>query len=420
MSFADRTFPDIGKKLLASTLVPLGKQVVHPSDSVLGGLAKSKIDKRGRPVFSPGLSTTYAAMVKAAFLDQYWNNRGSVSLPQGNFTQMEANFALFFGLAVQLYEATLVSDDSPYDRAMNCVAGITPCDASAMSASAQEGLNIFISDNELGGVGGNCLNCHGTSTCSNASVMHVGAANFGDLPEGIIERMIMGDSGGAWYDAGYYDISVRPIEEDLGRGGKDAFGNPLSFIERSMLVFNGTPLPFPYAPLPCGDGFLLVCPDDQRIATKGSFKVPTLRNVELTGPYMHNGGEATLMNVMDFYGRGGNFAERNISTFDPDIQPLFGLNPSLTPGGAAAAEANQRKVIDFLKSLTDERVRWEKAPFDHPQLFIPNGGNTVPCGIAGQICDDFLELPAVGAAGLGALGLQPIGTFLGLAPYPPQ
>jgi hypothetical protein len=258
--------------------------------------------------------------------------------------------------------------------------------------------------------------------------MHVGLGNFGDLPEGLVERMIMGDSGGAWYDAGYYDIGVRPIEEDGGRGGNSPFkladGTPipLSFADQAMLAFNGETFPFQIRPLPCGpnDPFFRVCPADQRVATKGSFKVPTLRNVELTGPYMHNGGEATLMNVMDFYSRGGNFAERNSATFDPDIQPLFGLNPNpnFTPGGAAVAEANQRKVIDFLKSLTDERVRLEKAPFDHPQLFIPNGGNTVPCGTAGQICDDFLSLPAVGADGLSAVGQPPIGTFLGLPPYP--
>jgi cytochrome c peroxidase len=33
---------------------------------------------------------------------------------------------------------------------------------------------------------------------------------------------------------------------------------------------------------------------DERDAVDGAFKAPTLRNVELTGPYFHNGGQATL------------------------------------------------------------------------------------------------------------------------------
>ncbi|HSB79013.1 MAG TPA: cytochrome c peroxidase [Candidatus Methylomirabilis sp.] len=429
MSFAGRNFPEIGKKLLNPKIVPLGKQNVHPKDSVLGTLAKSAIDRRGRVSFSSGLKTTYAAMVQAAFNDQYWNYGGSVTLPQGTYSQMEANFGLFFGLAVQVYEATLVSDDSPYDRFQ---AG----DPTALSASAQEGLNIFLAANEPGGVGGNCINCHGTSTFSNASVMHVGATNFGaSLPEGLIERMIVGDLGGAWYDSGFYDIGVRPIEEDLGRGGTDPFGNPLSFIERALLAFNGNAGQLSYDPLatnppgvvllPCGpnDPFGRVCPADQRVTTRGSFKVPTLRNVELTGPYMHNGGEATLMQVMDFYGRGGNFFETNLATVDADIQPLFGLNPNpiLNPGGLSnpgsgpVAEANQKKVIDFMLALTDERVRWEKAPFDHPALAVPNGATVKRNGAT----DTMLNLPAVGADGLAAEGLPAIGTFLNLNPHQP-
>jgi len=429
MSFAGRNFPDIGKKLLNPKIVPLGQQKVHPKDSVLGPYAISTISKRGRVSLSPGLNTTYAAMIQAAFNNQYWNSKQSVILPLGAYTQMEANFSLFFGLAVQLYEATLVSDDSPYDRFMDG-------NRSAMSPSAQEGLNIFLSVNEPGGVGGSCINCHGTSTFSNASVMHVGATNFGaSLPEGLIERMVMGDGGGSFYDAGYYDIAVRPIDEDLGRAGTDPFGYPLSFTERALMVYNANlnvkAFPFPgymdptlIAPLPCGpnDPFGRVCPNDQRVATRGVFKVPTMRNVELTGPYMHNGGEATLMNVMDFYARGGNFAATNISTFDPDVEPLCGLAPNpdplfCPPTDPLVAEANQNKVVDFLLALTDERVRWEKAPFDHPELSIPNGARLKTCGTPGEACDNMLALPAIGADGRAAEGLGPIGTFLNLDPH---
>jgi hypothetical protein len=244
---------------------------------------------------------------------------------------------------------------------------------------------------------------------------------------------------GAWYDAGFYDIGVRPITEDVGRGGGDPFGNPLSHIERSLMVFNGQagsppdPTAFyglsfqPYATnpagvviLPCGptDPFNRVCPDDQRTATAGSLKVPTLRNVELTGPYMHNGGEATLMSVMDFYARGGNFMQTNLSTLDSEITILCGLNPNpdplfCPPIDPAIAEANQKRVVDFLLSLTDDRVRQEKAPFDHPELFIPNGATVSRRGVT----DTLLRLPAVGAGGLAAEKLPPLGTFLNLDPH---
>ncbi|HEY6808458.1 MAG TPA: cytochrome c peroxidase, partial [Gemmatimonadales bacterium] len=66
MSLARRTFPDIGKKLLA--LRPLDKQLVHASDSVLGPLARST----GRSART-GLSVSYATLIKQAFKDPLWN-----------------------------------------------------------------------------------------------------------------------------------------------------------------------------------------------------------------------------------------------------------------------------------------------------------------------------------------------------------
>ena len=70
----------------------------------------------------------------------------------------------------------------------------------------------------------------------------------------------------------------------------------------------------------------------------------------------------------------------------------------------------------FLKSLTDERVRWEKAPFDHPSLTLPNGHigdeNWVKFKKStNQAQQQLIVLPAVGAAGRGVKGLQALQTF---------
>ncbi|TMB37144.1 MAG: cytochrome C peroxidase [Deltaproteobacteria bacterium] len=377
MSLNNRTFPDIGKKLLS--LRPLGKQMVHASDSVLGTLVR----KNARWT-RPGLDTTYTEMVKAAFRSQYWNvnsqvvsfdaggahlvSRPAANLASNQYTQMEANFSLFFGLAVQMYEDTLISDDSPFDR-------FQEGDTSALSRSAQEGLNLFLTPADPAFAGGSCFNCHFGPEFSKATVSNVGRVNFtGDLPEQIIERMDMNDGHGATYDSGFYNIGVRPTEEDLGRGGADPFGYPLSFTARALMLQNGTKLPFPNPANICGDGKTQPCPMN-RVAIDGTFKTPSLRNVELTGPYFHNGGQATLMQVVDFYTRGGDFHEHNIANLDSDIDRIDGMN-----------EVGKQHIVDFLLSLTDERVRWEKAPFDHPELLVPNGSPgdsaSVSCGTA--------------------------------------
>jgi len=60
-------------------------------------------------------------------------------------------------------------------------------------------------------------------------------------------------------------------------------------------------------------------------------------------------------------------------------------------------------LVAFLKALTDERVRFQKAPLDHPQLFVPNGHPTNQLQVTddgkGNAKDDVLEIPAVGRDG---------------------
>jgi cytochrome c peroxidase len=134
----------------------------------------------------------------------------------------------------------------------------------------------------------------------------------------------------------------------------------------------------------------------------GAFKSVTLRNIELTGPYLHNGGQATIEQVVDFYARGGDFANNSITPFPA------------TPGQRAALAA-------FMRALTDDRVRYERAPFDHPELCVPAGhfelepGRLVPSGSAmfpSSAADRWRAIPAIGAGG-NAVPLQTFEELLG-------
>jgi hypothetical protein len=61
-------------------------------------------------------------------------------------------------------------------------------------------------------------------------------------------------------------------------------------------------------------------------------------------------------------------------------------------------------LVAFLRALTDPRVITRAAPFDHPQLFVPNGHVAAPGGGVvrdpdGSAKDLLIEVPAVGRAG---------------------
>ena len=81
----------------------------------------------------------------------------------------------------------------------------------------------------------------------------------------------------------------------------------------------------------------------------------------------------------------------------------------------AFGTSNRADLIAYLKSFTDERVRYQKAPFDHPEVLVPHGhsgnaqlalqGNPLNVGLAQ---DDILVVPAVGANG----SVTPVKPFL--------
>lgn len=156
------------------------------------------------------------------------------------------------GQAIAAFERTLVSLDAPIDRFL---AG----DQAAISESAARGWELFNGK-------ARCNNCHGhvevlpLFTDELYHNLGVGAENF-DF-EGVARRVRAAVQAGASQD----ELALADAEAtELGR-----------FIVTGELK------------------------------DLGAFKTPPLRNVALTAPYMHDGSEATLAEVMVFYNRGGN------------------------------------------------------------------------------------------------------------------
>jgi cytochrome c peroxidase len=189
--------------------------------------------------------------------------------------------------AVASFERTLISGNSPADR-------FRRGDLSALSVSAQLGRSLFLS-NEVG-----CFKCHS----GHAEVFFTSNFDFEGRPLAHIQ----------FDNTGLYNLTV---------DGEDGW-----YPEPNTGLYGVTGNP----------------------ADMGRFKVPTLRNVALTAPYMHDGSIATLDEVIDHYAAGG----RTI-----DSGPYAGVgsaNPNksrLVAGFSITAEERQA-LLDYLAALTDQ------------------------------------------------------------------
>ncbi|MEL4180430.1 cytochrome-c peroxidase [Roseateles sp. PN1] len=457
MSCQGRSLADIGRKLLYRSA--LETQQVHPQDSVLGPWSAAG---RGQA----GLTQDYIALVQQAFHPRFWSSkqrgpfgkpnvstRGPMSQP---YSQVEANFGLFFGLALQVYQSTLVSDDSPFDRSARDTNGL-PLELSPAQA---RGLQVFRR--------AHCALCHIGPNFTSAAV-DTNAALVASKPWGfsgpgfrnttssnIVSRMA-GKKGFGFVDTGFAATGVGRDEWDIGLAGKDDWGNELAYATQYLKLLTGDssavkdsrvlsvracdlptsialnrPQPHPSVftqaqgvqPQPhstqscinpsgafvptaaAAQAELAAGVNNKRmlLVTDAAFKIPTLRNVELTGPYMHNGSMATLEQVIEFYARGGNFAGTS-----KQFGTIFGQSELQLDAQARS------DLLEFLKSLTDERVRYERAPFDHPELRLLNGhaGDrtrlVTPGTFGAQFGQDsWTVIPAVGAQGSG----RPLPTFI--------
>ena len=183
--------------------------------------------------------------------------------------------------AIASFERTLVSGNSPFDRYYFGM------DQSAISESAARGSRIFRRK-------GNCANCHEIS----------------------LNNALFTDN--RFYNIGVGFKRLAPVLEALVAGN-----NPddlaLTDVQRSELGrFNVT----------------------KTLADLGKFKTPTLRNIALTAPYMHDGSMKTLEEVIEHYDKGGD-KNRYI---DAKIFPLH-----LTPQEKA-------DLLAFMQTLTASPV----------------------------------------------------------------
>lgn len=514
MACSGRVWPAIGRKLLLRQ--PLQGQKVHHQDSVF---AAQNLVLSTPAEQKPGLNTTYKTLVTQAFNPKYWSytRTGEFGAPSGQvpYNQMEANFSMFFGIALQLYQATLISDQAPIDltdrfidldRGAYVPTWTFPAETGIVYDEAKKerltrGEQLFI-DNH-------CNLCHAGPTLTTATVdvnsklvtttadategdgiKKFGPANF-RIPFGPDS---MGPNGAAsaagitpsknvvqrditvnlrkLMDMGFFNTGVNDLGADPGVAGFDDFGNPLSFTQQYYQYLLGnysaikdsdvltnvrscdfihplgsvalpiflTPDVFQGADIQVDgsrEGVLrnqnclsaqkayiptiaaanaAINTSKMAVANTAAFKVPSLRNIELTGPYMHNGSMATLEQVVEFYSRRGNVVLPE-NTFQHNLVNAVSL------GGESPED--RAAVVEFMKTFTDDRVRYEKAPFDHPQVIVPHGhtgdSNTVTAGnpIAGNLAkDEMLDIPAVGANGafesngITPKGLEPFEHYL--------
>lgn len=192
------------------------------------------------------------------------------------------------GKALEAFERTLRPEPARFDTFADALAAGT--DSSELTVDEQAGLALFLGK-------GQCLRCHHGPLLTNEGFQNTGLAKLGSLP--------------------------------ADRGRTSAIDGLLASEFNCRGPYNDDPQ--------------RRCPhlDYLRVGSevRGAFKVPSLRDVARTAPYMHDGRFATLAEVLDHYKRAPGVAERSGHT-------------ELFPLALSAAELGQLEA--FLRTLSPE------------------------------------------------------------------
>jgi cytochrome c peroxidase len=164
-------------------------------------------------------------------------------------------------------------------------------DGNAISDAAKRGEALFFSDPKAG-----CYRCHGGFNFSDTTE-YEGSAN---LPV-------------AFHNTGLYNLP-----------------GPYSYPRSNLGIYEHT----------------------RKLADVGKFKAPSLRNVALTAPYMHDGSVATLEDVLEHYAAGG----RTIASGPYSGRGHDNPNKDARIAGIDLTVQNREDLLAFLRSLTDTEV----------------------------------------------------------------
>jgi cytochrome c peroxidase len=190
--------------------------------------------------------------------------------------------------AIAAYERTVLSGNAPFDR---FIAG----DRNAISESAQRGWNLFQTK-------GRCITCHAFNS-----------------------------SSPFFTDNKFHNVGVAMNAKNFESLARKAAA--VSERELADLAHDQA-----YAEL----GRFLVTRQPKDI---GAFKTPGLRDIALTPPYMHDGSEATLLEVIQFYDKGG--------------EPNPNLDGGVVKLDLTAQEEND--LVEFMNALTGDGAAREAA-----------------------------------------------------------
>ena len=229
-----------------------------------------------------------------------------------------------FGKALAAYEARLISRNSAFDTFVTEGAGST-----AISSSAVRGARLFVGRAA-------CSDCHNTPLLADNQFHDIGVPQVGaavpteaECPNGGVCDCVevpasMASDGSA--------IPKKDAKNCLPWGFKDGVAKLKKNAFRRDSVFSDDMTDM------SRQKYVDLTVDE---VSKGKWRTPSLRDVALTAPYMHDGCFSTLEEVVDHYDRGGA-AGAAVGAPAPQLRPLF------------LSATDKADLIEFLKTLSGE------------------------------------------------------------------
>jgi cytochrome c peroxidase len=246
------------------------------------GRAATLEDQAKLPILNPremGMPSPEAVVTKLRAIPEYATEFQRVFGRELNYDDLAT--------AIAAFERTQFSGSAPFDRFLQ------GGESTALDASARRGWALF----------------NGKARCNECHAANVISPLFSDQK--------------------FHNIGVAARKQDFVKLAREALKLVRTGDEKQIdeLALNTE-----FSEL----GRFLVTKNENDI---GTFKTPTLRNIGITGPYMHDGSMATLWDVMDHYNKGGI------------------PNPYLDGGmqRLGLTESEIDDVVAFLFTLTDER-----------------------------------------------------------------